>query len=201
MRRNRRSAPRRPLRPVRLFPGRCQPDGTNEENQLPRAVVILAAVRISERRHPRQPHAVLNDVMNFAVGEILRFGPPQIRRLGIKILADPRASVAILAVAARAVVGEILTRFLQEVGSRGPRIFFIPRGSRNSQVPHGPRHGRLNGGRLIRGAESSPDHTPSRKRQQGSYHNQDEKKYLPPIHLFSGSNFADPCAEQVTKPN
>ena len=62
---------------------------------------------------PVKPHAVLNDVMDFAVGEILRFGPPQIRRLGIKILADPRPSIAILAVAARAVVREILARFLQ----------------------------------------------------------------------------------------
>ena len=87
-----------------FFLGRCQPNGTNEENQFPRAVVILPAVRISERRHSRQPHAVLNDVVNFAVGEILRFGPPQIRRLGIEIRADARPSVAILAVAARAVV-------------------------------------------------------------------------------------------------
>ena len=169
-----------------FFLGRCQSDGANEENQFPRAVVILAAVRIPECRHPRQPHAVLNDVMDFAVGEILRFGPPQIRRFGIKIRADPRPSIAILAVAARAVAGKILARLLQEVRGRGPRIFFIPRASRNAQVPHGLRHYPLDSGGLIRGAETSPDHNRGVSGRKRSYHHQDEKKYLRPIHLFSG---------------
>src|SRR5216683_7727939 len=139
-----------------FFLGRCQSNRANEENQLPCAVVILSAVRISECWHPCQAHAVGNDVMNFAVGESLRFLPPQIRRLGVKILADPRPSITVLAVAARAVVGEIFTRFLQEVRSRGPRIFLISRALWDAQVPHGLRHDRLNGGGLIGCAESSP---------------------------------------------
>jgi hypothetical protein len=48
---------------------------------------------------------------------------------------------------------------------------------------------------LIRGAESPPDHNRAANGTESSHGNQDEKKYLPAIHLISGWNFKNMRAE------
>jgi hypothetical protein len=99
---------------LRIFQRSGPADRANENHQLPRRRIVLFAVRISKRWHSRQPHAILNNVVNFAIAEILSFWPPQIRGLGIKIRTDAGSTVAILAVASRTAVRELVTRFLEE---------------------------------------------------------------------------------------
>ena len=53
-------------------------------------------------RHASQPHAILNDVMNLAVGQLLRWRLTQIRRLWVKRAPDLRLRAAIIAMAHRA---------------------------------------------------------------------------------------------------
>jgi hypothetical protein len=51
----------------------------------------------------------------------------------------------------------------------------------------------------IRGTESSPDRGRAVNDGESSYNNQDEKKYIPPIHLVFRLELNGACAEQVTK--
>ena len=162
---------------LRSFSG----DRANKKNQLPRAGVVLPAVRISERGHSRQPHAVLDDVMNFAVAEVLRLRELQIGRLGIQILPDARSAVAILAVAAGAVAGEILSSFREQCGSRRERSFFIARRSGDAQVAHGACDDCLGDGGLIDAAESLMNNGCSVQDRQDGDREQDQKKCLPAI--------------------
>ena len=62
---------------------------------------------LSPGGHPRQPHSVLDDVEDLAVGESLCFARLHVGRLGIEVAADLRLASAVIAVTKRAVVGEV----------------------------------------------------------------------------------------------
>ncbi len=69
---------------------------------------VLAA--IGKRRHSREPHAVLDDPEQLAVGKILRFRQTQIRWLGVKATANHRLPAAVVAVADSAMIGKMQPR-------------------------------------------------------------------------------------------
>ena len=169
-----------------LLLGRQLRYGANEEDNFPGGVVVFSGVRIPQRRHPREPHATLDDVVDFAVSKILRRRRAQIRCLGIKVLADFRLRVAILAVATRAVVGEEFSRFLQAFLSGCKRIFFVTRAARNPPIPYRARHYCFHSGRLIGRAESSPDHRCPVHRHKNRNGEQDQKNSVLALHIRLG---------------
>ncbi len=116
---------------LRLFLRRQRADAANKENQLPRVGVVLLDVRISRSGHAGETDSVLDDVVDFAVGEILRRGQAEIGRFGIKILPDIRLSVSVCAVAVCATIRETLFSFCQNGGIRGQGILFVPRMARD----------------------------------------------------------------------
>src|SRR6266478_7072234 len=121
--------------------------------------------------------------MDFAVGEALRSYRAQIRRLGVKVLADFRLRVAIFSMAARTVVDEKVLSFLHYLGSGGPRVLFTPRTAWYPQIPHSAGDNTFNCGGLIRGAEAAPyDCNSIRDNQQ--HEDKNRKAYIPPRHAF-----------------
>src|SRR5579872_4079377 len=73
-------------------------------------------MRISPCRHPGQPNAIFDDVVNLPVGEILGGGIAEIRRLGIEHLPDLSSPTPIVIVADRAAIDERVTRFAKKFG-------------------------------------------------------------------------------------
>ena len=71
---------------LKLLAGRVL-NFADEEHQL-----LTVFVRLSMGRtpggHSRQAHAILDDVMDFSIGQVLRGRLTQVRRLGIKGASD-----------------------------------------------------------------------------------------------------------------
>src|SRR6266853_1324064 len=80
----------------------------DEGDQVPgRALALLASV--TPGRHAGEPNAVLDDVEQLAVGELLRRRQPQIRRPWIEIAAHLRLPASVVRVADGAMVREMGT--------------------------------------------------------------------------------------------
>ena len=90
-----------------------------EQDQLP-AVVVFSLRPPS--RHSRKANAVVDDVVDLSIREGLRCGQPHIRSFGIKILSDLGLSDSVIAVANRAMIGKVSTRFAENFGSWWERI-------------------------------------------------------------------------------
>src|SRR5258708_23283052 len=80
---------------------------TKEAHQLP--TVLLRSGRAAKRGHPGETYSIFDSPEKFAVRELLRFLPAQVRRLGIKIAAYRRVSAAVICVADGAMGREMQT--------------------------------------------------------------------------------------------
>ena len=137
-------------------------------------------------RHPRQLHAVLNDVVNFAITEGLGFRAMKVRLTGIQVPTHWRFPGPVNTMATCTTrqkqfpsVFEVLCRCLQ-------RIFLAPRATWNRQISHPPRHGSLQIGRLAGCAESA-----SYKQRKKDNRNEDDnrdnhERRFPVFHLVVG---------------
>src|SRR6185503_6167065 len=67
------------------------------------------------RRHPRQPHAVLDDEKQLAVGKCLCGGKPHIRWLWVQPTTDVRVAAAVVRVAGRAMVSVMRHRLRHDI--------------------------------------------------------------------------------------
>src|ERR1700737_1187163 len=77
---------------------------TNESHQFP---AIFLSSRISESRHARKSHAILDNPEKFAVGKCLRLLQSQIGRLGIQAFSKQTVTAAVIAMATRAMIREM----------------------------------------------------------------------------------------------
>jgi len=85
-------------------------------HQFPAVLISSVSVTIAERRHAGKAHAIFNNPKYFAIRQILRVRTAQVRRLGIKAATDDGLAAAIVAVANRAVIGEMQPRVAQVFG-------------------------------------------------------------------------------------
>jgi len=75
----------------------------NEQDQLPAVFVLLLR---APSRHPREPDAVVNGVIQRPIGQALR-SATHVRSLRIQVLSDLGVPVAVIGVANSTVVGEV----------------------------------------------------------------------------------------------
>ncbi len=94
----------------------------DEQDQFPAVVVLYLG---APRRHSGEPNAIVDDVVDLSVREVLRRGQTHVRRFRIKILADLRFSAAVVAVASGAMIGEVGPRFAENFGGRREGILRI----------------------------------------------------------------------------
>ena len=111
----------------------------DEQQQFP-AFLVGFVVRIAPRRHTRESHALLDDVVDLPVRKVLRLGRAQIGRLRIEIAADRGHAGAIRTVTNGAAREEMIATFLQVFRSRFPWICFFACAPRNGEISHGARH-------------------------------------------------------------
>src|SRR6266446_1212949 len=71
----------------------------DEVNELPTALHASVLAAIGKRRHSREPHAILDDPEQLAVGKILCFRQAQIRWLGVEATANHGLPAAVVGVA------------------------------------------------------------------------------------------------------
>src|SRR5258708_6550409 len=95
-----------------------------EHDKLPAIVVFLLH---APRRHSGKPNAVVDDVVDLSVREVLRVGQTHVRRLRIKILADLRLSTSVIAVASGAMICEVSPRLAENFGARREGIRRVAR--------------------------------------------------------------------------
>src|SRR5260370_9114677 len=93
-----------------------------EHDKLPAIVVFLLH---APRRHSGKPNAVVDDVVDLSVREVLRVGQTHVRRLRIKILADLRLSTSVIAVATGAMIGEVTAPFGETFRAPRERILHV----------------------------------------------------------------------------
>src|SRR5437773_10944301 len=90
-----------------------------KKDQLPAVVVFSFG---APGRHSGKPNAVMDDVVDLSIREVLRCRQPPVRSLGINVLADLGLSGPVIAVANRAMIGEVSSRFAENFGSWGERV-------------------------------------------------------------------------------
>src|ERR1700730_16930473 len=93
----------------------------DEEDKMPSFVVVWATG--SPCGHTGKSDAVLDDVINLAVGQVLGLFQAHIRHSRVEILAHLGFSAAIVCMATRAMIGEMATRFHQGVWRGFHRVF------------------------------------------------------------------------------
>src|SRR5579859_4012959 len=93
----------------------------DEEDKMPSIVVVWAAR--SPCGHTGKTDAVLDDVINLAVGKVLCLRQTHIGHSRVEILAHLRFTAAIVCMATRAMIGEMATRFHQGFGGGFHRVF------------------------------------------------------------------------------
>ncbi len=90
-----------------------------EHDELPAIVVFLLR---APRRHSSKPNAIVDDVVDLSVREVLGFGQTHVRCPRVKVLADLRLSASVIAVADGAMVGEVGARLAENFSGRRKRI-------------------------------------------------------------------------------
>src|SRR5258708_26082359 len=86
-----------------------------EHDELPAIFVFLLR---APRRHSGQPNAIVDDVVDLSVREVLGVGQTHVRRLRIKILADLRLSASVIAMASGAMICEVSPRLAENFVAR-----------------------------------------------------------------------------------
>ena len=108
----------------------------DEVNQVPTALHASVLAAIGKRRHSREPHAILDDPEQLAVGKILCFGQAQIRWLGVEATANHGLPAAVVGVADGAMIREMKLRIAQILRRVEQRILGQPCIRRDRQVTH-----------------------------------------------------------------
>src|SRR5258706_10633951 len=119
----------------------------DEGDQVPaRALALLASV--SPGGHAGEPNAVLDDVEQLTVGELLRARQPQIRRPWIEVAAYLRPAAPVVCMADRAMIREVGTASNPHFIRGGHRAAKLPERARDAHPPQLACHGGLDGRRL-----------------------------------------------------
>src|SRR5262249_551732 len=131
-----------------------------ERGQTPDEVHELPAVCTlrfcpAECRHSRKPNAILDDVIQFAVAQLLRCGQSHVRWFRIEALADRRVTASIVSMAERAMIGEMLHRFREDFRACCDRTCGLASRTRYSQTPEAACHVCLHCARLVASAEAA----------------------------------------------
>src|SRR5439155_22213634 len=116
------------------------------------AVFILFSMR-AKSRHARKADAVVNDVEDLAVRQVLCLRAAHIGRFRIQALPDFSRTAAIISVAERAVVGEMGHRFGQYFRIGAHRIFRFASARRHRKAAQTPGGECFKGIRLVSGTE------------------------------------------------
>ena len=85
----------------------------DEVNQLPTVLHASVLAAIGKRRHSREPHPILDDPEQLAVGKTLRFRQAQIRWLGIEATSNHGLPAAVVGMADGAMIREMQPRIAQ----------------------------------------------------------------------------------------
>src|ERR1035437_3810397 len=187
-------------RRLRDFFSRVRTQTADEEHDFPARVVQLL-VRTAPGGHSRELDAVLDDVVQIAVREVLRAGRAQIRHSGIEISADRRRARAVMAVTNGAPGQEGLTALLQDLGRGKKWIAFFPGSSRYRQVPDAPSQDGL-ARRWLRRCTEATDHQRADANDGGDSDEQSGPKNQPPVpHAFPESSDCEDAAARTTSGN
>src|SRR5260221_6705385 len=101
---------------------------TYEQDELPVFLVVAAPAG-----HAGEADAVLDDVEELAIGELLSSCQSHIRRGRVHMLAHLGFSAAVIGVTDGAMIGEVVPAFGDIERSRAERIFHLLGGSRSRQ--------------------------------------------------------------------
>src|SRR5260370_5285872 len=98
-------------------------------------VLMFVGPACAPLRHACKAHAILYDVIQLAIGELLSFRQAHIRSPGIQFSADLRHAAAGIAVAARAVVGKVAASLDEKLRAGANRILQLASLPRNGEPP------------------------------------------------------------------
>src|SRR5207248_10241736 len=108
---------------------------TNEVNEGPTAVSRLGGA-VAPSRHAGEANAVLARGEQLSVGLRLRLGERHVRRARIEVLAHLRLSLAVVAVARGAMIGEVGACLDENGGSERYRVFCLMKFAGNRPMAH-----------------------------------------------------------------
>ena len=94
----------------------------DEEDQLPALGIVVGC---APGGHTGPADAVVNDVVELAIGQLLGFGFTHVRGAGVEVASHLGVAAAVVGVAGGAVVGEVAGGFLQYFGRGSLGIFLI----------------------------------------------------------------------------
>ncbi len=92
---------------VFLFLRRQLGQVANKKNQPP--AILVLSVRFPPSWHAAQPDAVVDDVVDLSVGQVLRWSQTHVGCLGVEIPANRRVPAAVIRMADGAVVGKVMS--------------------------------------------------------------------------------------------
>src|SRR5262245_27416873 len=93
----------------------------HEVNELP-AVFVGRAVLRAKRRHSREAYAIVNDVIELSVAQVLRIGLPHVRGPWIKPFSYDRIAASVVGMAQGAVIREMLHGLRQDLRTGSYRV-------------------------------------------------------------------------------
>src|SRR2546427_4535203 len=105
----------------------------DEKHQMPALMVVGPA--FAPRRHARKTHAILYDVIQLAIGELLSFRQAHVRSPGIQFSAHLRPAAAGIAVTACAMLGKVSASLDKKLRARAHRILQLASLLRNGEPP------------------------------------------------------------------
>src|SRR5439155_17189887 len=110
-----------------------------------------------------KPHAIVDDVVKLAVAEILRVSLPHIRGLRIQTLSNGGVPASIIAVANRAMIGEVRHGIRKHFRAGGNRVRHLTRSARHCDVTQLASKKCLSRIRFVARAEAAPHDVEDRK--------------------------------------
>src|SRR5262245_24714216 len=132
----------------------------DEVDEFPAIGILACRVLRSECRHSCETHAVVNNVVELTIRQVLSLRPSHVRWFRIQTTADIGIAATIVRMACRAMVGEMSHSFGQNLRSGRNRILRLLCGSRNRQSPQMPRNKRFDRRRLTPRAEAVGEYIP-----------------------------------------
>ena len=107
--------------------------------------------------HAGEADTTADDVVELAIGEILRLRGTQIGNFGIEIATDLGLAATVAAVTKWHSEREVFVRLLQRVGRGLPRVGCASGSAGNSEIANCASDEFFDGGRLLGGAEAAAD--------------------------------------------
>jgi hypothetical protein len=119
--------------PVQLFSGHGR-EMADEVNEFPAILVVTFDGLVAEPGHPREPNAIVDDVEELTIAEVLGLRLSHIGRFRIQPPSNGRVAASIHSMAKGAVVCEMLHGFGHHGSIDTNRVRGIPSAPRNSQA-------------------------------------------------------------------